>query len=329
MSRPSIRMVAVLTVIALSALATSAAGQTQTGRIYRVGAVMNASPEQSAYVDTFRAAMRGLGYVEGRNLILDIRFPDRESTQVPAIVDELIAQKPDVLMGWESVAQVMRRKTTSIPIVLQGAVDPVQAGLAESLRRPGFNVTGVAQLNDELPAKHVDIMREINPRLRRIGQFVDTTASGCKRVEDSARQAASRIGATLISYNVANGDDIARAFSQMQSDRPDVLLPCPSFVLFNFRNALLEGAIRLRIPLTSFIVANVPDGVLFAYANNTHEMFRSAATYIDKILKGAKPGDLPIAQPTKFDLVVNLRTAKALGVTIPQSVLARADRVIQ
>jgi putative ABC transport system substrate-binding protein len=301
----------------------------QAPKTYRVGHVTNVTGEQNAYLDTFRAALRDLGYVEGINLKLDLRAPDREMTQVPALVDELILLKPDVLVGWEAIAQVMRIKTSTIPIVLTGAVDPVRAGLAQSLRRPGMNVTGSAQLFDSLPGKHIATMREIHPRLSRVGQLVDVTASGCKAVEESSRQAAQSIGARFISYDVANRADLDRAFLEMQKERPDVLLPCPSFLLFNYRDVLFENALRLRIPLTSFVVANVPDGVLFAYATSLHETYRSAAIYIDKILKGAKPADLPIEQPTKFDLVVNLRTAKALGLTIPQSLLVRADRVIQ
>jgi putative ABC transport system substrate-binding protein len=303
----------------------------QTGRTYRVALVRVGEPggEGEPYVQTFRTAMRDLGYVEGSNLTVDVRWADRDVRRLPALLDEVIALKPDVLVGWESLAQVLRTKTTSIPIVLSGALDPVKAGLAQSLRRPGMNVTGVTQLNDQLPAKHIEILREILPRLARVGQLVDENAFGCKLVEEQARQAARSVGAVLIPYHVANRGDLERAFSQMEKNRPDALLPCPTPVLFAFRDLLFENVVRLRIPLTSFVVANVPVGVLFAYATSLHEMYRRAATYVDKILKGAKPSDLPIEQPTKFELVLNLKTAKALGLTIPQSVLVRADEIIQ
>jgi putative ABC transport system substrate-binding protein len=309
--------------------ATPPAAQAQTDRTYRIGIVRLPTAEGQSYFETFRAAMRDLGYLEGSNLILDLRIPDLDMRQVPALVDELIALKPDVLVGNEKTAQVMRAKTPSIPIVLTNALDPVRAGLAQSVRRPGMNVTGSAQLNDLLPAKHIDIMREILPRLARIGQLVDTTQSGCKVVEEAARQAARSVGAVLVPYYVENRAEIERAFSQMEKERPDVLLPCPSAVLFNHRDLLFENAVRLRIPFTSFVVANVPKGVLFAYAASVHEMYRRAATYVDKILKGATPGDLPIEQPMRFELVINMNTSRALGITIPPSVLLRADRVIE
>jgi ABC-type uncharacterized transport system substrate-binding protein len=308
--------------------------EAQPGKTYRVAyvgfpATLSSDRESTSGLQAFVDALRDLGYVEKINLILDVRTADREGKRVPELVDEAIAQKPDVLVGWESIAVVMRSKTASIPIVLAGTIDPVRAGLAQSLRRPGMNVTGSAQLNDQLPAKHIEIMREILPRLARVGLFVDTTAPGCRVVEETARQATKDVGAVFVPYLVANRDEIERAFTSMEKARPDVLLPCPSAVLFSFRDLLFERAVQLRIPFTSFIVANVPHGVLFAYATSLAEINRRAAIYVDKILKGAKPGDLPIEQPTRFELVINLKTAKTLGLTIPPSVLLRADRVIE
>ena len=261
--------------------------------------------------------------------MLDVRLVDREMAGVPAIVDEAIRLKPDVLVGWESVAQVMRAKTASIPIVLTGGMDPVGAGLAQSLRRPGLNATGVIQLHEVLPAKHIEIMREIFPQLRRVGALIDTTASTCTLVESHSRQAARGVGARITSYYVSTRTDIERAFAHMQNETPDVLLPCPSAMLFNFRDVLFDNVLRLRIPLTSVVPANVPDGVLFAYGASFHDTSRGAAMYVDKILKGAKPSDLPIEQPTKFELVINGKTARALNLTIPPSLLLRADHFIE
>lgn len=301
----------------------------QAARPYRVASLYPDTPEVEEIRDAFRAGMRDLGYVEGRNVIYETRKIDRDMREAPRAVDELIATKPDVLLANEHVALIMRAKTTTIPIVLGVALDPVRAGLAQSLRHPGTNVTGNAQMNDLLPAKHVELIKEILPGVARIGQFVDTTQSGCKLVEDATRQAASRIGATVITYNVRTRAEIEQAFVQMEKARPDVLMPCPSAILFNHRDLLFASAIRLRIPFASFGVSKVPQGVLFAYAASIPALYRRAALYVDKILKGANPGDLPIEQPTKFDLVVNLRTAKAFGLTVPASVLVRADRVIE
>jgi putative ABC transport system substrate-binding protein len=315
--------------LAVALLLAAPLASAQAGKVYRVASIDPATEEGKAGRQAFRDAMHALGYVEGRNVIYETRTPDLDFRQVPALVDELVASKPDVLVGTEAVAQIMRAKTTSIPIVLSVALDPVRAGLARNLRRPGLNVTGNAQLNDLLSPKHIELMREILPRLGRIGQLVDTTQSNCKVIEEASRTAAKRVGATLVSYNVRNRADLERAFAQMETERPDVLLPCPTDVLFNHRDLLFENVLRLRIAYSSFIVGNLPQGVLFAYAASISDLQRKAATYVDKILKGAKPGDLPIEQPTKFELVVNLKTAKALGIKVPQSVLLRADRVIE
>jgi putative ABC transport system substrate-binding protein len=291
--------------------------------------VRTPTTEDEPNTEAFLAALRDLGYVKGGNLIFDVRDVDRNLAGVAAAVDELIALKPDLLLGWESIAQLMRARTSSIPIVLTGAINPVKAGLAHSLRRPGMNVTGVAQLNDLLPAKHIELMREISPGLKRVGLFVDTTAPGCRLVEEGAREAARVSGVALTAYYVANRDDIQRAFSQMNRQRPGMLMPCPSAVLYNARDLLFDSAAQLGIPFTSFIVANVPAGVLFAYAASIHEDQRRIALYVDKILRGARPADLPIEQPTKFQLVINLKTARAIGMTVPPSVLLRADQVIE
>jgi putative ABC transport system substrate-binding protein len=183
------------------------------------------------------------------------------------------------------------------------------------------------QLNDVLAAKHVEILREIRPKLRRIGQLVDTNTDNCKLVADAVRGAAKTFGVTFVEYNVASKADIERAFLVMKEDPPEALLPCPSLMMLNYRDLLFESAVRLRIPFTSFIVTRTPTGVLFAYAASLKEMHRRAAYYVDRILKGAAPGDLPMEQPTTFELVVNLKTARDFGITVPKTVLVRADRV--
>ncbi len=301
----------------------------QAVRVYRVGLLGSASNENTGNTEIFRNTLRGLGYVEGNNLILDLRVADIENKQAPDIVREMLAQNPDVLVGWESLAQIMRAQTTSIPIVLAGGIDPVGAGLAQSLRRPGFNVTGAVQLNGELSEKHVDLAREIMPRLARVGLFVDRNAATCRVIEEHARKASHALGAAFVPYYVKDQADVEQAFAQMQKDPPGVLLPCPSSVLFSLRPVLFENATRLRIPFTSFVTSNVPSGVLFAYATNFNEIYRAAAGYVDKILRGAKPAELPIEQPVKFELVINQKTARAYGITVPQSVLLRADRVVE
>jgi putative ABC transport system substrate-binding protein len=158
---------------------------------------------------------------------------------------------------------------------------------------------------------------------------VDTSVTGCKLVEEQTRESANRVGASFVPYYVQTRGEIENAFAKMEKERPDVLLPCPSAVLLNYRDLLIENVLRLRIPFTSFIVANVRQGVLFSYASSLLDGNRRAAEYVDKILKGAKPGDLPIEQPRRFEMVINLKTARLLGLTIPQPVILRADQVIE
>jgi len=235
--------------------------------MYRVAMLESFSTEEGRpYREAFLTALRDLGYVEGRNFILDLRTSDRDRTQVPVLAEDLIALKPDVLVSDGNAARVLREKTTSIPIVLTGSADPVRDGLAVSLARPGMNITGVTNLEDQLTAKHIELMREILPHLRRVGMLVDSSGNRCKIVEDAARQASRTLGVIFVPYPVTNRNEIEQAFVRMRSQPPDVLLPCPVALLFNNRDLLYESAIRLRIPFTSFVTATLPLGVLFSYA---------------------------------------------------------------
>jgi putative ABC transport system substrate-binding protein len=300
----------------------------QPGKTYRVAMLEPFSTEEGRpYREAFLAAVRELGYVEGRNLTLDLRTSDRDRTVIPVLVEELIALKPDVLVSDGNAVQILREKTTSIPIVLTASTDPVGEGFALSLAHPGMNVTGGAMYLDELSAKHIEMMREILPRLKRVGMF--GTGDRCRIVEDAARQASRSVGAVFVNYPVANRDEIEQAFSRMRTQRPDVILRCPMALLFNNRDLLYEGAVRLRVPFTSFVTASLPLGVLLSYSPSFADGYRRAAAYVDKILKGARPGDLPFERPAKLELVINLKTARAFGLTVPQSMLLRADRVIE
>ena len=303
----------------------------QAPRTYRLAYVNSASETETRkpHLQALRGALADLGYVEGRNLVLDARFADGDGKRLATMVDDAVRSRPDVLLGFEDVAQLMRARTTMVPIVLTGALDPVSAGLAQSLAHPGTNVTGSTQLMDQLVVKHVELLRQILPRLGRIGQLVDTTARGCTLIAGYARDAADAVGAEFVPYSVATPAEIRQAFARIGRQRVDALLPCPSPILFSARAQMFADAAKLRIPFTTFVVADVPPGVLFGYAATIEEGYARAATYVDKILKGATPGQLPIEQPTRFRLVINLKTAKALGLTIPPSLLARADHVIE
>jgi len=301
----------------------------QAPKVFRVVAVNTPSAEPNFVRPAFVEGMRELGYVQGNHFAYEVLFARKDASDLTAVVDRALASKPDVFLVWESIAQVIRAKTKTVPIVLVGGLDPVKAGLARSLSRPGLNVTGLAQMNDQLPGKHIEILREILPGLRRVGQLVDRNANGCKVAEQNSARAAREVGCTLMPYYVSNLPELESAFAQMERDPPDALLPCPTPVLYSFRSVLFENVLRLRIPLTSYITDNVPRGVLFAYASSLADLYRRAAVFVDKILRGADAGELPIEQPTTFQLVVNHGTAQALGLAVPQSILLRADRVVE
>lgn len=303
----------------------------QAGKSYRVAFAWVATEATvSPYEQVFLAAMREHGYVVGRNLVYESRYANGEPTRLPGLVDELIALKPDVLAGVEQVARVMKGKTSTIPIVLTNASDPVAARLVQSLARPGGNVTGVSFLYEQLGPKHMELMREIIPRLAKVGQIHDTNSPGSKEAEEHARQAARKLGLTYVPYYVASRADVERAFAEMEKDRPDALVQgTGSGMLFSVRQLIVESALRLRIAFSSSSAPSAEAGALLSYGANLEDGFRLAATYVDRILKGAKPAELPVQQPTRFEMVINLKTAKALGITIPHSVLVRADRAIE
>jgi putative tryptophan/tyrosine transport system substrate-binding protein len=264
------------------------------------------------------------------NLLYESRYANGEPTRLLALVDELIAFRPDVLAGIEQVVRVMMSKTSTVPIVMTNASDPVAAGLVNSLSKPGGNVTGVSFQYDELAPKLIELMREILPSLSRVGHMLDSNIPGSKVEEANARQAAKTLGIVYVPYYVGSRAEVDMAFREMQKDRLDALVQNGgSGMMFGLRQMQIDNALRLRIPLITGLASYAEMGALISFGPNLVDGFRLAATYVDQILKGAKPGDLPVEQPTRFGLVINLNTAKALGLAIPQSVLIRADRVIE
>jgi putative tryptophan/tyrosine transport system substrate-binding protein len=311
--------------------ASVACAQGPVGRLQRIALVSTIAESDLTKVarDQLLAALRELGYVEGTNIVYERRYAGGDRSRLPALVDEVIALRPDVVLAAEDAALAVRERTTSIPIVLIGSIDPVRAGLVHSLARPGTNVTGIAEFTHLLPEKHIDLMRDINPRLARVAMLVDRDTPTCQLSEANAREAAQRIGVQFVPYHVASKESIEQAFEQMQQLRPDLLLPCPTPLMLYFRELMIDRVLSLRIPYSSFIVATARKGVLFSYAEGGAERNRKIASYIHKLLKGANPAELPIEQPAKLDLVINLQTAQALGLAVPPVVLVRADQVIE
>jgi len=326
------------TVLQLAALTLVLPGRAfaQATRRFRVGCLWFTS-ESSAkpFVEAFLAGLLDLGYVPGRNVVLDMRYAGGDSGRLPALADELIALKPDVLVGLETAAVVMKSKTATIPIVLVASADPLAARLVHSLARPGTNVTGMAYRIDDLLAKHIELLIEIVPKMSRIALFnyallaSDPAASLAARMEQIARKAAAAKGLTLIVASARDAEGVRQAFAGLEKERPEGIVVAGTAPMFLLRHEIIEHAQRLRLPAISSLPEWVQAGGLIGYGPNNLWHFRYSATYVHRILTGAKPAELPVEQAAKFEFAVNLKTAREIGLTIPQSILLRADRVIE
>jgi putative ABC transport system substrate-binding protein len=314
--------------------APRAAEAQQAAKIARIGFLsLNLAPNRHLH-GAFRQALRDLGYVDGRNVVIEIRDAEGKPERLPALAAELVALKVDVIVtgGGTLPALAAKQATKTIPIVFASAPDPVKDGLVTSLAQPGGNVTGSSNLNTELVGKCLEQLKQAVPRVSRVAVLKQPGAMDERTDKDmlkGADVAARALGVRLQVVEAQGPADIDRAFSDMTRARAGALTVLPSATFFGERRRLVDLAAKNRLPAAYPQREFVDAGGLMAYGPNLADLFRRAATYVDKILKGAKPGDLPIEQPTKFELVINLKTAKALGLTIPPSLLARADQVIE
>ena len=284
--------------------------------------------------DAFLQGLRDLGYVEGRNVVIEYRSAEGKPERLTALAAELVALKVDVIVtsGGTPPALAAKQATRTIPIVFASAPDPVTDGLVTSLARPGGNVTGLSVLAPELVGKCLEQLKQAVPGVSRVAVLWQPGGQGERTEKDmlkGAEVAARALGVRPQFVEARGPADFDRAFLEMTRVRADALTVLPSPMLNNERRRLVDLAAKNRLPAVYPWREFVDAGGLMAYGPNVADIHRRAATYVDKILKGAKPGDLPVEQPTKFELVINLKTAKALGLTLPQSVLQRADEVIQ
>jgi putative ABC transport system substrate-binding protein len=274
--------------------------------------------------------MRELGYVDGRDYVLEQRAASNDISRLHALAAELIALKVDLIVASGTPSALAARDATrEIPILIIGAGNPVGSGLAASLRRPGGNVTGLTTITSELVSKRLDLLRQIVPGLRRVGFLYDPDNASTMLSYKQLQSDCARLGYTLIAAPVHKREDFAAAFSALQRDKAQGLLVSNASLFRTLRASIIEQAAKHRLPAVYGGLGWSEAGGLVAYFVNPVEAYRRAATYADKIFKGAKPGELPIEQPTTFELVVNLKTAKALGLTIPPSVMVQATRVIE
>jgi len=334
------RLIGLVVVLALGlTLAPLAAGAQQAGKVHRVGLIVTTSPVSEMTgsepvhpsVRAFVQGLRALGYVEGQNLILERRSAEGRFERFGDIVTELVSLKTDVIVApGDLIPRAARAITTTVPIVMATAEDPVGAGLVQSLARPGGNVTGLMLIvGPEIEGKRLEIFREALPGVSRVAYL------GSKQEKDwegpwgqSVRTAARALGVTLVLSEFPSRQ-YADAFAQLTRARAEAVFISPSLLAFADRALVAELATRARMPTMFAYRQQVELGGLMSYGVNVVDNFRRAASFVDRILKGTKPADLPVERPTKFELVINLKTAKALGLKIPQSLLGRADQIIE
>jgi putative tryptophan/tyrosine transport system substrate-binding protein len=303
----------------------------QTGKVWRIGFLSSRSPSATTVrIEAFRRGLRELGYVEGRNLIIEYRWAEGKDDRLPVLAAELVQLPVDVIVAQATVPAIAaRRVTTTIPIVVAAAGDAVGVGLVASLGRPGGNVTGLTIVAPDVTGKRLELLREAVPGVTRLAALRNP-ANPVSGPELRETEAASRIlGMRLRSVEVLDMDRLDLAFSTIVHEQVDAVIVLSDLLFFGRRNQIAALALTNRLPIIAWMPEFAESGCLMTYGPNVVEMHRRAATYVDKIFKGSKPGDLPIEQPTKLELVVNLKTAKALGLTVPQSLLLRADEVIQ
>jgi putative ABC transport system substrate-binding protein len=309
-----------------------AAEAQQAAKVARIGWLANTAALPHLR-EAFLQGLRDLGYVEGRNVVIEYRNAEGKSDRLPALAAELVALKVDVIVAPPTVAALAAKHATkTIPIVFAGAADPVTDGLVTSLARPGGNVTGLSSLTPELVGKRLEQLTQAVPGVTRVAALWQPGGAGERTDRDTlkgADVAARALGVRLQVVDARGPEDFDRAFSDMTRARAGALTVLGSAMFNSERRRLVNLAAKHRLPAVYQWREFVDTGGLMSYGANLADLNRRAAVYVDKILKGAKPGDLPVEQPTKFELAINLKTAKALGLTIPQSVLGRADEVIQ
>jgi len=322
--------------LALAILVLPLATEAQPPRkVHRIGHLSSqSSTAESSRLDGFRQALRDLGYVEEQDIVIEYRFAEGKFDRLPDLAAELVRLKVDVIVtGGSPGTRAAQQATRTIPLVMTVVGDPIVAGFVASLARPGGNITGLTQVSPQLSGKRLQLLKEAFPKISRAVVFVDRTSAAAPQTSASLREtelAAEALGIKLQSLDVLGPHpDLDGAFRTATSQRAGALIILAGPILELQRKRVVELAAKSRLPAMYFNRQFVEAGGLMSYGPDLVDLFRRAATYVDKILKGTKPADLPVEQPTKFELVINMKTAKALGLTIPPSLLLRADQVIE
>ena len=305
----------------------TAHAQQQPGKMWRIGLITQG---YAKFFDGLFEGLRELGYVEGQNIIVERRYAEGEAARFQEFAEEMVRLKADIIIVITTPAAIAAKNaTTTIPILFPTAIDPVGTGVITSLRHPGGNVTGGATIFGELNAKRLELLKEVVPGLSRTAVVWNAANPANALAWRETQNAARTLGVAVQSHEVKTPQDFEAAFAIIAQERPDALLVLEDALTVQFRQEIADFAMQQRLPSMFAVREGVDAGALMSYGVSVPEMMRRAATYVDKILKGAKPGDLPVEQATKFELVINLKTARALGLSIPTVLLATADEVIE
>jgi len=328
MSRRIFVFICLLPTVFLPAVLT---GAQQPTKVPRVGYVGAGSPATAGHhAQAFMQGLRELGYVDGQNIVIEYRWADGKLERLPDFVADLVHAKVDVIVSSATPAvRFAKEQTSAIPIVMAGVTDPVEAGFVASLARPGGNITGLTHLSTDLTGKRLELLKEVVPRLLRVAVLWNPNHPGQPLAYKESQVAAQALKVKLISMEARDREEIDRVLSSMGKERPQALFELPDPLTFFNRELITQFAAKHRLPAMHSFREYVDAGGLMSYGTSFPDLFHRAAMYVDKILKGAKPADLPVEQPKKFEFVINLKTAKQIGLTIPPNVLARADKVIR
>jgi putative ABC transport system substrate-binding protein len=323
-----LKLLGLAALIVTLTMAAVEVGAQQSGKIPRIGYLRFI--EVPVYDAAFRKGLADLGYIEGQNIRVEYRFAGGSSERVAGFATELVNLKVDVIVaGSTQSIDAAKRATKTIPIVFPVTFDPVESGFVASLARPGGNLTGLSTVNPDAAAKRVELIKEVMPRISRLAVLRNPTNSGSQFPLKETEAGAKRLAIRLQVLEARGANDLATAFHAAAKERADAMIVLADALFFAQRDQIAQLGIKHRLPSMFDDAQSVEAGGLISYGANLADLFRRSAVYVDKILKGAKPADLPVEQPTKFEFVINLKTAKQLGLTIPPNVLARADKVIR
>jgi putative ABC transport system substrate-binding protein len=317
--------------LAAAALASMPLLAQRAGRMRRVGLIAGGETKDAhRFVQAFMEGMKEHGYHEGRDFELAVRSYDTERANIPALADELIAWQADVIVAnISSTAAILKKKTSTVPIVMVTAVDAVAEGLVQSLARPGGNITGMTSFGPAQHAKLVELARELLPRARRIALAANPNHALSKSYVEVAAEAAKARGLEMVTLEVRSASELEQFAERLRAARADVLVIATDAVLWRLRDGIVDAGFKARLPAVALLPEFIDAGAVATLGYDITGNYRGAARYVDRIFKGAKPADLPVEQPTQFELALNLKSAKGLGITIPPALIARANRIVE